>query len=95
MTSLKEKLELFREKFRPIDFCHTGENKMQYVEYVRDDMELFLSQTVKELLEEMVVGSRELGQSAPPGLDEKLETFKEGYNSARQDQLERLKKILG
>lgn len=47
--------ERFDEKFRPIDFCHTGDNKMDYVEYVRNDIKEFhhseLDLAVKEALE--------------------------------------------
>ncbi len=47
-TLIEQQIEEFEndERFRPIQFCHVGENKMQYVKYVRDDIKSFLKSSM-------------------------------------------------
>lgn len=51
----KEKMrEEFEERFRPIDFCHTGEGKMPYVEAVIREIEDYWLSRFDTLMESKV-----------------------------------------
>ncbi len=103
MKTLSQKLELFREKYRE---GYAGILPPEVLEQGNPWFENFLSQTVKELLEEMVMESKSGIETQIPCPDKmpgclvyhvsrQLTEEEKGYNSARQDQLERLKKIMG
>lgn len=95
MTTLSQKLELLDKEFPDYHYqLKNGELSIETdLRVVKKKLAIFLSQTVKELLEEMVVEEREIrtGGASDKSL-ENAHTY--GYNQSRQDQLERLKKIL-
>ena len=45
-TPTSDWIDDFDERFRPIDFCNEGENKMVYVEQTRDDIKSFIRHTL-------------------------------------------------
>ena len=55
MTTILEthenNLRIFDERFRPIDFCNVGDNKMEYVEQTRDEIKSHLTSSTKAILE--------------------------------------------
>ena len=86
MTTQPWEIE-FDEKFRPVDFCNTGEHKMVYVEQTRDDIQAhILSSTIKLLQSqidfwegEMMSNPAEAGQFA---------LHSDGYNQALEECIE-------
>ena len=51
--TLQTIMEKFDEKFRPIDFCNEGSDKMIYVEETRDEIKHFIETSIREVLEEI------------------------------------------
>ncbi len=95
MKTLKEKLELFDKEF---DLLYSKWGMGSDMRLIKS----FLSQTVKELLEEMVVEEKNIchhleclaTENGDSYCDCGLKTYLEGYAFARQDQLERMRRIL-
>ena len=52
--NIEELLAEFDKRFRPIDFCHVGDNKMTHVEYVRDGIKSFLLSAYKLGIEKSI-----------------------------------------
>ncbi len=46
--------EEFDERFRPIDFCNTGDDKMTYVEQTRNELKDFIRTTIAHAKAETV-----------------------------------------
>ncbi len=94
MTNLSQTLKAFREKFPLIgcderDFEGAG---------MKEEVEEFIAESIKSVCEEMVVGKRITLEEAPDLITQPKETLNWyvdlGYEHARQDQLERLNRIL-
>ncbi len=94
--TLKEKLAQFDEKFIVKDRAGRRHFVTMNELSLFDDVRNFLSQTVKELLEEMVVESKEIPhykcQNSLAMCDSCIQ--RSGYNSARQSQIEKMNEIL-
>ncbi len=101
MTNLSQTLKAFRERFlNPDLFSSRSVFHPKYddgkIGLMAMDLETFIAQSIKSACEEMIVEEIQSKKYADPFLLEKIvETYKEGYKQARQDQLERLKNILG
>ncbi len=104
IKSLSQTLKAFREKFGDEkemcccgrEYCYPGSQENNIIR----PFEVFLTQSIKSACEEMIVEERKrkmennIGDCISCGF-----TFRncqcDGYNLSRQDQLERLKNILG
>ncbi len=103
MTNLSQTLKAFREKFTPksrlTEKPITQDGKTFGVIYENqnctlEDIESFLSQSIKSACEEMIVEEYLIPSGLSSEEEEEVGAYKAVYDSARQDQLERFYRIL-
>lgn len=58
--NIEKEVEEFDERFRPIDFCNVGENKMTYVEYTRKDIKELIVRSLTSTINDTVLQMEEM-----------------------------------
>jgi len=90
----EEHLAEWDERFRPIDFCNSGANKMDYVEQTRDELKSNLRSLSDKIIQGVVDEVEKMKETLPAILwkDEHEENLiKQVKNSVLTDLINKLK----